>query len=63
MHRIEGSTSDLVKTVALPCKKMNRTQWVINSCQIYQDVLDSANKISSTNVLLAGGSGKALSSS
>jgi hypothetical protein len=26
MHRIEGSISDLVKTLALPCKKMKRTQ-------------------------------------
>ena len=25
MHRIEGSISDLVKTLALPCKKMKRT--------------------------------------
>jgi hypothetical protein len=25
MHGIEGSISDLVKTLALPCKKMNRT--------------------------------------
>jgi hypothetical protein len=30
MHRIEGSISDLVKTLALPCKKMKRTlfYWV-----------------------------------
>ncbi len=30
MHRIEGSISDLVKTLALPYKKMNRTQQIIN---------------------------------
>jgi hypothetical protein len=32
MHRIEGSISDLVKTLALPRKKMNRTLTLCVAC-------------------------------
>ena len=39
MHRIEGSISNLFKTLALPCKKMNRTRWGIR-----RHKLDTTNK-------------------